>query len=390
MVKQTLNQPSNNISIENLRLKFPQERSLLFKDLSFHVSKGEKVLLLGPSGCGKSTLLQVLSGLIPDSIEVPLKYDNISLPESYGFVFQDPDTQFAMPYVDEELGFVLENLQIPRADMDRLIQSALKQVGLESVDPHTEINHLSQGMKQRLALAAVLLLQPEVLFLDEPSALLDPKGTVQIWDAVKRVASEQTVIIVEHKIDHIIDWVDRIVLFSQDGSIIANDSPETIFQKHLSKIIEYGIWYPDVWKDYIQSDRYQRLVQHGHQRLQEIPSCAKEVISLRDFSGYRGKERKIYVENLTLRSGSWVTILGDNGAGKSTLLLSLMHFIKTSGNYQLFGKRLDLREKKKQPPKQLSFVFQNPELQFITESIFDEIGYSLQLQGCSEETIRQT
>ena len=110
----------------NLRLKFPGEASLVFKDLSFTVSQGEKVLLLGPSGCGKSTLLQVLSGIIPHSIEVPLKYDSIQLPESWGFVFQDPDTQFCMPYVDEELAFVLENLNVPRSEMDVLIKKALR------------------------------------------------------------------------------------------------------------------------------------------------------------------------------------------------------------------------------------------------------------------------
>src|SRR5699024_9226694 len=96
-------QHSNIMEVSNLRLKFPGAASLLFKDLSFSVSEGEKVLFLGPSGCGKSTLLQVLSGLIPHSIEVPLKHDTIKLPNSYGFVFQDTDTQFCMPYVDEEL-----------------------------------------------------------------------------------------------------------------------------------------------------------------------------------------------------------------------------------------------------------------------------------------------
>ncbi|HLR73964.1 MAG TPA: ABC transporter ATP-binding protein, partial [Virgibacillus sp.] len=170
------------VYVKNLRLKFPGEGSLLFKDLSFTVKRGEKVLLLGPSGCGKSTLLQVLSGLIPHSIEIPLTYDAIQLPASYGFVFQDPDTQFAMPYVDEELGFVLENLQVPRQHMDKKINYALQQVGLGSLHPHTLIQHLSQGMKQRLALASVLLLEPDVLFLDEPSALLDPEGTGDIWN----------------------------------------------------------------------------------------------------------------------------------------------------------------------------------------------------------------
>ena len=96
----------NNISVTDLRLKFPGEDALVFKDLTFSVHPGEKVLMLGPSGCGKSTLLQVLSGIIPNSIELPMKVKDIQLPDSWGFVFQDPDTQFCMTYVDEELAFV--------------------------------------------------------------------------------------------------------------------------------------------------------------------------------------------------------------------------------------------------------------------------------------------
>src|SRR5690625_2123182 len=120
----------NSIEVINLRLKFPGEAALVFKDVSFSVSPGEKVLLLGPSGCGKSTLLQVMSGIIPNSFDVPLSHDAIQLPHSWGFVFQDPDTQFCIPYVDEELAFVLENLQVPREDMEQRMSDVLKRVGL--------------------------------------------------------------------------------------------------------------------------------------------------------------------------------------------------------------------------------------------------------------------
>ncbi|MCS0543450.1 energy-coupling factor ABC transporter ATP-binding protein, partial [Aeromonas veronii] len=163
--------------LENLRLTFPGDKSLLFKDFSCHIKKGEKILILGPSGCGKSTILQVLSGIIPNSIELPMKVNKLQIPEEWGYVFQDPDSQFCMPYVDEELAFVLENLQIPRDQMDERIKSLLEQVGLNLEDIHTNIQTLSGGMKQRLAIASVLALEPDVLFLDEPSSMLDPEGT---------------------------------------------------------------------------------------------------------------------------------------------------------------------------------------------------------------------
>ena len=138
------------VCVEGLRLKYPGEDRLMFKDLSFSAARGEKVLLLGPSGCGKSTLLQVLSGMIPRATEVPMKCEVQRVPDSWGYVFQDPDTQFCMPYVDEELAFVLENLSVPREEMRERMQAALEEVGLDLDELHMPITHLSQGMKQRL------------------------------------------------------------------------------------------------------------------------------------------------------------------------------------------------------------------------------------------------
>jgi energy-coupling factor transporter ATP-binding protein EcfA2 len=266
--------------VEKLRLKFPGGKSLLFKDLSTSFYKGEKVLLLGPSGCGKSTLLQVLSGLIPRSIEVPIKAEAIVTPKSWGYVFQDPDSQFCMPYVDEEIAFVLENLQIPRENMPEKIEELLSMVGLKFDHIHTNINTLSGGMKQRLAIASVLAMDPDVLFLDEPTAMLDPEGTKEIWDIIKKIGSDKTCIIVEHKIDHVVDFVDRIIVFNNNGEIIADGNKEEIFSTYKQEFLQYGIWYPGVWEDYLKT--YNKPVQN---HLQEH----KEILVLKDFKGYRKK-----------------------------------------------------------------------------------------------------
>jgi len=379
----------NSIEVINLRLKFPGEAALVFKDVSFSVSPGEKVLLLGPSGCGKSTLLQVMSGIIPNSFDVPLSHDAIQLPDSWGFVFQDPDTQFCMPYVDEELAFVLENLQVPREDMEQRMSDVLKRVGLGTLELHTLIERLSQGMKQRLALASVLLLEPDVLFLDEPSALLDPEGTVKIWDSVRQVATDKTVLIVEHKIDQIADWVDRVVLFNQIGDIIADGPPITTFALHQEALKQYGIWYPAVWDDYIDSATFQALLFEREKKQAADHTQSEALLQLENFTGHHGKESKIEVRKATIHQGSWLTVIGANGAGKSTFLLSIMHLLRTTGQYKLYGKTLDLENRKKLPPKGLSLVFQNPEMQFITNGIFDEIAFSLQNLGYNQQVIRQ-
>lgn len=363
---------------------------MLFKDLSFAVSPGEKILLLGPSGCGKSTLLQVLSGLVPHSIEIPLKYDSIQLPASWGFVFQDPDTQFCMPFVDEELAFVLENLQVPRAEMEARMEQTLASVGLHIDDWHTPIQNLSQGMKQRLALASVMLLEPDVLFLDEPSALLDPEGTEQIWKSVKEAAAAKTVIIVEHKIDHIADWVDRVVLFNPSGEIIADGRPGEIFLHYKRDIREYGIWYPDVWEDYVRSPNYMALMQlRMIEQQNNAPLRQEPIVQLQDFTGYHGKMEKIHVPEADIFPGEWITVIGENGAGKSTLLLSLMQLLRTSGVYVWQGSSVQWSKRKAELPKGLSLVFQNPEMQFITNAVYDELAFTFQSEDKSKEEIHE-
>ena len=364
--------------VENLRLKFPGGESLLFKDLSSSFYQGEKVLLLGPSGCGKSTLLQVLTGIIPTSIEVPLKADHIQTPPSWGYVFQDPDTQFCMPYVDEEIAFVLENLQVPRTEMPERIHRHLGEVGLQLNDIHTNIQTLSGGMKQRLAIASVMALHPDVLFLDEPTAMLDPEGTKQIWETIKQVGKDKTVIIVEHKIDQVLDFVDRILLFNADGQIIADGKKEAVLTNFKEELIDQGIWYPEVWEDYL--DRTNK------QEPELLLEDKDTILTLADFKGHRGKEMKIHVPEANVKQGEWIAVIGENGAGKSTLLHALMQFIKTTGTYTV--NQLPVNKSTKLTDY-LTFVFQNPEFQFVTNSVYEEVAYTLRLDKQAESFIEQ-
>ncbi len=365
-------------SMTNMRLKFPGEESLLFKDFSLSVNKGEKILILGPSGSGKSTLLQVLTGLIPNAVEVPMKAEELTIPESWGILFQDPDSQFCMPYVDEEIAFVLENLQIPRDKMKRYIEFYLQQVGLKFDDIHTNINTLSGGMKQRLAIASVLALEPEVLFLDEPTAMLDPEGTKRVWETIKNVGEDKTLVIVEHKIDQIVDFVDRVILLGENGNIIADGTKQEVIDQHRDILIEQGIWYPQVWEEYMQAKRRNNPGIKGDQD--------KTSVCLSDFSAYRGKVEKLHVEQAHAHPGDWITVTGKNGAGKSTLLLALMNLIKNTGTCQIFDQDL---HSLKNATEYMTLVFQNPEFQFVTNSVYEEAAFSLQLEKWGARKISQ-
>ncbi|WP_223700842.1 ABC transporter ATP-binding protein [Sutcliffiella deserti] len=362
------------IKTVDLRLKYPGGKQL-FHDLTLSIHQGEKILILGPSGSGKSTLLQVLSGLIPQVVEIPMVAKELALPDSWGYVFQDPDSQFCMPFVDEELAFVLENLAVPREYMQGKIDDLLLQVGLHLHDTHKSIRELSGGMKQRLAIASILAMEPEVLFLDEPTAMLDPEGTEAVWDTIKKVGKEKTVIIVEHKIEHLRDFVGRVIVLDEKAEIIADGPTEVIFSECIPLLKKYGIWYPDVWQDYLKGRELKE-----RQIVEEGPP----IIVLKNFSGFRGKERKIKVQEAVITKGEWITIIGENGAGKSTLLESLMKLLKTEGKYELEGKGV-----KALPTDSITFVFQNPEFQFVTTSVFDEIAYTLRLKKVDEIEIKK-
>ena len=353
------------VGVSNLRVKYAGADTLLFNRLSLEIKEGEKVLFLGPSGCGKSTLLQILSGLIPHAVPVPMKADAKSIPTSSGVVFQDPDSQFCMPYVDEEMAFVLENRAVPQPEMEGLIRHYLEKVGLSFKDPHIEIGSLSQGMKQRLAIASMLALEPDVIFLDEPTALLDSAGTSDVWKTIKQMNAKQTMIIVEHKIDEVIDFVDRIVLFDSEGRMIADADPISVFSFYKHKMKEYGIWYPGVWDEHAKEKKLPAPYVKG-----------KEILEINQLKGYRGKIPKIEVQHKTAHEGEWIVLTGKNGAGKTSFLLSLMNVMKTSGKKRVMNKELKTIKASRE---QLAFVFQNPEFQFVTNSVYDELAYSLEM-----------
>lgn len=365
-------------SITRLRLKFPGEQELLFHNMSLSVHKGEKLLLLGPSGCGKSTLLQVLSGLIPRTIEVPMKCDAAVTPSLSGIVFQDPDTQFCMSYADEELAFVLENNQVPREQMRSRIRELLLQVGLSTDDIHMPIGNMSQGMKQRLAIASALAMEPEVLFLDEPTALLDEEGTTQVWDTIRNISVDQTLVIVEHKINEIVHDVDRIVVLSDQGEIIADGRAEEVFHGHRQALSEYGVWYPGVWNE-ASSPRWSESVTQQN-------GAGTDVLELEQFSGLRSLSSVIYVEHAQVKPGDWIGVVGENGAGKSSLLLSMMRLLRTQGRYSVRGIEAGSTE---QLAERIGFAFQNPELQFVAHTVRKELEYSLPKSLFSAEQCRE-
>lgn len=344
------------LKVKNLRLKYPNGDRKIFDNLNIEINDKEKVLLLGPSGSGKSTLLNVLSGIVPNLIELPMKYDELHVDHQSGVIFQNPDTQFCMPKVYEELAFVLENRKIPRSEMDNEIKKALESVNLK-VSDQTYVNQLSGGMKQKLAIVETILQRAETLFLDEPTAMLDVQATEDLWKKLIELWDEQTVLIVEHKVEHIWQHVDRVLLMNYEGKIIADDTPQHILNDYEHLLTEYGVWHPKAWN-------------YAPRPIKLDIQPSNSLFEFQQGQIVRGKQTLFSVDDFELHKGEWLTITGENGAGKTSLLESILQLIKYKGRMTYNNEEL---KKIKQAAKHMYLVYQNPELQFITNSVYDEI-----------------
>lgn len=360
------------IDIKKLRLKFPEAGNRLFTDLDMSIQKGSKVLILGPSGSGKSTLLNIMGGLIPKVIDVPMKAEKLDVPDEGTYVFQDPDSQFTMPTVGEELGFVLENKSVQKSKMENEIKEVMNAVGLE-VSLVTDIQSLSGGMKQKLAIASALLQKSDTLFLDEPASMLDEDSARNVWDTIEEIWTGRTVVIVEHRVEYIWDKVDRVILLDDSGGIIEDGTPRDMLMNHMDLLRAFGVWHPASWKE--------APVFGGTKPPEET------LLEAKNLAVRRGKKNILKVKDLKIGKGEWVTIEGENGTGKTSLLLALMKLIPSGGDVYYRTKKI---RKTKHIAGKVYPVFQNPELQFITNKVFDEVFINLEMHFDKTEAMRQT
>ncbi len=186
---------------------------------------------MGPNGGGKSTLVRLLNGLLkPDSGAVRvLGLDPAEKPfevrRRLGVLFQDPDNNLVAPFVEDDVAFGLENLGVRREEMRERVKKAIRDVGLEGFErrePHT----LSGGEKQRVALAGILAVEPDVLVLDEPTAMLDAEGRREVLDRIRKLRRTKTILHVTHHLEEVLD-ADRILVLN-GGRLVADVSPERL------------------------------------------------------------------------------------------------------------------------------------------------------------------
>ena len=427
--------PEYALSFDNVSFTYAADSPFAVKDLTLNVKRGEFVSVLGHNGSGKSTLARLISGLLQaDKGKVTVwgldpsdKSQVGEVRRHAGIVFQNPDNQMVASIVEDDVAFGPENLGIGREEIGRRIDWALKTVGMEAYR-HSTPTRLSGGQKQRIAIAGVLAIRPDIIILDEATAMLDPRGRREVTEVVRKLNKEEgmTVILITHFMEEAL-LADRAIVMNR-GELVAQGTPEEIFemgdllQTYNLSLPEIGVIREELRKNGIDLAPCLRaetladeIAAYAMDRGIKVncPAYMPEQTAV-----HYGGEWDISIENLTytysrkspfatnalngidleIAEGEFFGIIGHTGSGKSTLVQHLNALIKLPQAEKKYKKpklrkgqqppveshiyvgKYDLSDKKcpwKELRSDVGMVFQYPEYQLFAESVFDDVSFGL-------------
>ncbi len=424
----------NIIEVENLCFDYVTsdedgnelERTNVLKDISLSVPEGQFLAVLGHNGCGKSTLAKHFNAIltptsgkvIVDGIDTSAEERLFDVRQTVGMVFQNPDNQLVATIVEEDVAFAPENLGVPPAEIRERVDNALKQVDMYEYREHAP-HQLSGGQKQRIAIAGIIAMHPRCIVMDEPTAMLDPKGRREVMKTIKHLNKEKgiTVVLITHYMDEAAQ-ADRVVVMDK-GRIIMDDVPKKIFSR-VEELKAVGLDVPQV------TELAHELLRNGVNISEEIifeQECAKALAALPK-NGKLQLPQKVVLDDrqdntdgiievrgltykysvgtpfektaidhvsLSIKKGEFVGIIGHTGSGKSTLIQHLNGLIKpTSGEVladgiNIWSKGVNIRDIR----FKVGIVFQYSEHQLFEETVEKDIAYGPRNMGLSEEEINK-
>ena len=405
----------------------------ILKGVDITIKKGEFIALLGRNGSGKTTFSKQLNAILRPS-EGTVTVDEMGTKDAdklyeirqrVGMVFQNPDNQMVAANVEEEVAFGPENLGMESDTIVARVKQALEQVRMWK-RRKTAPNHLSGGQKQRIAIAGILAMHPDYIVLDEPTAMLDPKGRKEVMEALQRLNQEMTVILITHDMEEAA-LASRVILLA-DGQMRFDGRPEKFFGAD-ALLAEMGMEAPLSYRvrKLIDSDVFEKKI--GDARVEEATIDKREKVAEYDKTGReweasselvdKKKNKKAEAEtdeknqdllslqhvsyiyspgtayekvalddvNLSLGKGEIVGLAGHTGSGKSTMIQLLNGLLKpTSGTVTFEGKDIHakgysgnyLRSK-------VGMVFQYPEHQMICDTVWEDVAFGPSKQGLTGE-----
>lgn len=370
------------------------------KHVSFDIKSGSFVGVIGPTGAGKSTLCMALAGIIPNLADGTMtglvevngmntsRHSVSALSERIGYVQQDPEAQLFCASVEDEIAFPLENRGIAPDIIDKQIDVMLDLVGMTGYRKRVPAS-LSGGQMQRVAIAAALAAEPDVLILDEPTAALDPEGKQEVFDVLERIRQTRsmTVIMAEQDTEHIAYWADQ-VLFMVNGELVRNGDA-SLFVREKGLLESSGVQVAD--DPLPQVKAVQQGKKHKKDKKNQ-PERSKDVVISLDHVSYqyeRGGNASKALDDVTfdIERGSFIGLIGRNGSGKTTLAKHLNGLIRpTQGTVTVDG--LDAsKHSVGEMAAHVGFVFQNPDHQIFCSTAKEEIAFGPTALGLDGATV---
>ncbi len=432
------------INCENVKFSYPDSGTYAVNGVTFKLKKGEFLSVIGHNGSGKSTLARLLNGLLEADegkitvlgMDVSEGKNAVEIRKHVGVVFQNPDNQMVASIVEDDVAFGPENIGVKREEIGERIEWALNAVGMSEFRNSTP-TRLSGGQKQRIAVAGVLAIKPDVLILDESTAMLDPKGRREVIDVVKKLNKEEgmTVILITHFMEEAL-LADRTIVMNK-GEIALEGTPEEIFlsgetlETFNLSLPRIGVISENLRKagmeiknvlcpEELAEEISENLVRCGICGGQSSKTVEKPLeenhewdIDVKDLTYTYSKKSPFATKalkgvNLHIDEGEFFGIIGHTGSGKSTLIQHLNALIKlpqaqkrykkpkakkgqpapvissiSVGQFDLCNKKCDFKSLR----ASVGMVFQYPEYQLFAESVFTDVAFGLKnfKKGISKE-----
>ena len=377
--------------IQNLTFTYPEQETTVLRGVSMSLRQGDFAVLAGPSGCGKSTMLRQLKTVLAPHGQkegailykgTPLEQvDNRTQAAKIGFVLQDPDSQIVTDKVWHELAFGLESLGVDNTTIRGRVAEMASFFGIQTWF-HMEVTQLSGGQKQLLNLASIMVLQPDILILDEPTSQLDPIAATDFLQTLGRINRElgTTILICEHRLEDVIPMANRLLILDK-GELIADDTPVGTFEilrnrKHTmlhSMPTPMRIWSNLNWKTdcpMTVSDGRNQLTEWAEEHtLHQVPMKTETVpddepcMELEEVWFRYEKDTPDILKSVSMKAypGELFCILGGNGTGKSTTLSILS------------GVRKPYRGKRICRAKKVVALPQNPQMLLVKKNVREEL-----------------
>ena len=396
------------ITFEHVSFTYPGATRPALNNVSFEFLSGDFVLLVGPSGAGKSTLLRCINGLVPHfsggSMTGNIRVDDLDpvvatpqlMSRHVGFVFQDPESQFVMDRVEDELAFALENAAMPPVEMRVRVEETLDLLDLAPLRDRALVT-LSGGERQRVAIAAALALRPEILILDEPTSQLDPKSAEDVLTALVRLNQDLglTILLAEHRLERVLPFVDSLLYLDDAcGPVRVGDPREVLPEVELGPpLVQLGKrlgWQPLplTIKEGLRFSRRLTRQEVAPQEATNTQSAASTENARIQVASIRAQyDRFVALNNVSLDifSGEIVVLMGRNGAGKTTLLKSMVGLVRPdAGSVSVDGEPITDKDVA-DICLGVGYLPQDPNTLLFADTVLAELNITLQNHGMLPE-----